>query len=249
VSKQKACLPSAALLQQQAEWLAPMRNRLLRRIGIAHRSNVLDLGAGYGKVSAELARRSSGQVVALDMQQHPLLQASDQADGSIGAVCAEGARLPFADGAFDMVFCQFVLMWVAALHEAIREIRRVLRAGGVLLAFEPDYGGMIEHPPAIATRDIWITALHRAGANPFIGRLLPGLLEAQGLHVRVDMLPQLLPPAQERFELLRGLPLTRREHFLLRRIEQYDARMEKQGNWSRLVHLPFILVTADVTGD
>lgn len=249
MSKPGASLPAAALLQQQAEWLAPMRNRLLRRIGIAHRTSILDLGAGYGSISDELARRSSGQVVALDRQHHPLLHASEQADSSIRTVCAAGACLPFANGAFDMVFCQLVLMWVAALQETIREIRRVLRAGGVLLVFEPDYGGMIEHPPAIATRDIWIAALQRAGANPFVGRLLPGLLEAQGLHVRVDLLPQLLPPARERFDLLRGLPLTRREHALLRRIEQYDTRMAKQGDWSRLVHLPFIIVTAEMPGD
>ena len=58
---------------------------------------------------------------------------------------APAERLPFADGAFDLVFCQFALLWLDAAA-AVGEVRRVLSPGGVLAAIEPDYGGMIEHP-------------------------------------------------------------------------------------------------------
>lgn len=232
-----AC-PPAALLHQQAAWLAPLRSRLLRRVQVAQRQHILDLGAGYGSVTAELRTRGGGQVVALDLRAHAL-------HSQPAAVCGTAPRLPFAAAAFDLVFCQFTLLWVAPLAAALAEIRRVLQPGGVLLAIEPDYGGMIEHPPAIATRSLWLAALRRAGANPLVARQLPALLAAQGLHLRVDLVPELLPPAPERFALLRGLPLTPTERFRLSQREYHAARLAASP-WAQLAHLPLLCITASL---
>lgn len=233
-------LPPAELLQQQADWLAPARSRLLRRVAIAHRHSVLDLGAGRGAVTAELVRRSSGQVIACD-RALGALHTHEQDFAAAQRVCSDARGLPFAAATFDLVFCQCVLMWVADPARAVAEIRRVLQPGGAFVALEPDYGGMIEHPPAIATRDLWLAALKRAGARPYIGRMLPTLLAVQGFNVRVDLLPELHPPACARFDLLRGLPLTRQERTRLQRIEQHDATLS--ADWSRIAHLPFLLIT------
>ncbi len=67
------------------------------------------------------------------------------------------------------------------LASAIKEIYRVLQPKGMLVAIEPDYGGMIEYPPEIATGDLWIAALSRAGADPCIGRKLPSILHTNRL--------------------------------------------------------------------
>jgi SAM-dependent methyltransferase len=244
-----ASLPTAALLRQQAEWLAPMRARLLRRVAIARRASVLDLGAGYGAVSHELARRASGQVVALDLALAPLLTIPaapatpdyDTPADAVRCVCADGSCLPFPNAAFDLVFCQCFLMWAAAPAGVVAEVGRVVQPGGVFVAIEPDYGGMIEHPPAIATRELWLAALERAGATPHAGRMLPGWLEVCGFEVQVDLLPGMLPPSSARFEFLRGLPLTRKERAALRRIEKKDRALGE--TWQRIAHLPFIMVT------
>lgn len=230
------------LLHEQAAWLAPMRARILRRVAIARRTAVLDLGAGYRAVTDELERRAGGHVVALDIALHPLL-ATAKTHGNALPTCADGSRLPFPDQSFDLVFCQFVLMWVNNLHAVIREIKRVLKQGGVLVAFEPDYGGMIEHPPEIATRDLWIAALTRARANPHVGRLLPGMLAAHGYEVRVDLLPELLPPSQTRFDLLRTLPLTASERAALSAAEAHDMALTRP--WERVAHVPMFVVTAE----
>ncbi len=228
-----------------------MRARLLRRIGIAHRRCVLDLGAGYGAVTAELARRSSssGRVVALDLALSPLRSLAQPGEQVVPqAVCANGVSLPFADATFDMVYCQLVLLWAMPIESVIREMWRVLQPGGVVIAVEPDYGGMIEYPTTLATRDLWIAALKRAGANPTIGRMLPSMFERHGFRVRVDLLPELVPPSTTRFALLRGLPLTNREYAKLRHIEQQDAAMGDSDDgqrWARVVHLPFVLITAE----
>jgi SAM-dependent methyltransferase len=233
---QTAATPSAALLRQQAEWLAPARARLLRRAGIAHRRSVLDLGAGSGAVTPELARRSDGRVVALDQAWAPLRAAA--APG----ICAQAGRLPFPAAAFDLVFCQCALLWMNPLPTVISEIWRVLQPGGLLLALEPDYGGLLEYPPTVALRDIWLAALARAGAEPLVGRALPTLLARQGFEVRADLLPELLPPSPARFDLLRGLPLTRREQRALRRAERAAATLN--DSWQQIAHLPFVLLSA-----
>ena len=181
-------LPSAELLRRQAEWLAPARARLLRRLNIAHRRRILDLGAGYGAVTGELVRRSSGArsagdrdgalVLALDRSIYSLYEKNLFAGAS--RLNADAVRLPIRAASFDLVFCQCSLLWIHPLERCLDEIGRILRPGAALLALEPDYGGMIEHPAAMATRHLWISALSRAGAEPRAGRRLPGLLEDLG---------------------------------------------------------------------
>jgi SAM-dependent methyltransferase len=236
-----ADLPPADLLRRQARWLAPARARLLRRVAIARRRSLLDLGAGRGAVTGELVRRCGGRVIALDDAMDGLREEAEPFAGAV-RVCGGVMRLPFADGAFDLVFCQCALMWMAPAAAAVGEIWRVLQTGGVLVALEPDYGGMIEHPPAVATRDLWQAALTRAGADPLIGRKLPGLLDASRFDVRVDLPPELLPPEPARFDLLRGLPLTGEEQTALRLIEEEEKAVP--GGWARVAYLPFFLVTA-----
>ncbi len=234
-------LPAPELLAQQAEWLAPARARLLRQVSIARRKRVLDLGAGYGAVTGELVRRAGGMVVAVDRAVGAL-----RADAALfsGAPRVGGGavRLPFASATFDLVFTQLTLLWVHPIEPALHEIGRVLRAGGALVALEPDYGGMIEYPPDITTRELWIHGLARAGADPVIGRRLPGLLAARGFRVTVGLFDALYAPSAARFDFLRNLPLTTEELAALERIEQEAAL--RQGPWAQVAHLPFFLVTA-----
>lgn len=230
-------LPDATLLRAQAAWLAPARGRLLRQIGIAHRQRILDVGAGYGAVTEELVRRGGGPVVALDRQTAALRQVA--AGHRVGG---DVLRLPFAGSAFDLVFSQCVLLWVADVATAVAEIYRVLVPGGVFIALEPDYGGMIEHPPQIATRALWLAVLGRMGADVYIGRKLPGLLARQGFQIRVRLLEEVMAGSAQRFDFLATLPLTAEETATLTYIQHESAAL--RGAWAQVVHLPFMLVTA-----
>lgn len=228
------------LLTEQAAWLAPARARLLRRAAIAHRQRVLDLGAGPGAVTPELGRRSSGLTVALDRDLDALQAGGDWQEAA--RVAANGRFLPFAAHTFDLVFCQCVLMWIDGLATAVSQIRRVLSKDGVLIALEPDYGGMIEHPPELATQTLWLDALQRAGADPLVGRKLPGLLHAHGFEVRVSLFDTLTAPENGRFALLRSLNLTPDEENHLQTIEAETAVVP----WP-IAHLPFFLIEARVS--
>lgn len=239
-------LPEAHLLAEQAAWLAPARARLLRRAGIAHRRRVLDLGAGYGVVTPELVRRARALIAALDPAIEAL-QAHPEAFTGAARVTGEAQRLPFADGVFDLIFSQLTLLWVGPLAAAVRELYRVLAPGGAVVALEPDYGGLIETPPDVATRDLWLAALARAGAHPHVGRQLPGLLAKAGFEVHVDLLDTLAPPSIARFAFLEALPLTAEERERLARARQRAARLS--GPWEQAAHLPLFLITARHPGD
>ena len=239
---QTADLPEGALLEEQTAWLRPARARMLRRVAIARRRRVLDLGAGRGAVTGELVRRAGGPIVALDRRVRVLGEV-DASDAF--AVGGDARRLPFAGATFDLVFSQLTLLWIAPLETALDEICRVLAPGGALVALEPDYGGMIEHPSEIASCELWLAALRRAGADPHVGRRLPRLLAARGFDVRVDLFDRLAAPDPARFDLLRGLPLTEAERARLAQIEAWRAaHVADAGDWAEIAHLPFFLVTA-----
>lgn len=231
-------LPPLALAEEQSRWLAGARSRLLRRAGIAHCKRVLEVGTGWGFVAAELCRRCDGQVVALD-RQLPARKAWRPHESPVRFSLGDACRLPWAAGSFDLVFCQHVLLWTAPLESALAEIARVLSPAGVAVCLEPDYGGLLEHPPEVAARELWIEALAAAGADPFVGRKIAPGLARLGLNVRAEVPPGVEQPSLRRFEILAGLPLTNHARDAVARLRRQSAETDRQ-----FVYLPYVLVTA-----
>lgn len=220
-------------------WLAGPRSRALQRAAIGRRQRVLDVGSGHGIVTAELARRAAGEVVALDIDAAAL--AGDGYPARVARVCGDARALPFRGMSFDLAFFQNVLLWVGDAEGAIAEAARVLAPGGALVALEPDYGGMMEHPD-LGLRVIWLDALERAGADPLIGRRLPGLCEAAGLEPWVELTHIPAPAEAEALALLEGLPLTPGERRLVEGARPIIA--SAAGGWSVFLHVPYFLVVA-----
>ncbi|NEA53415.1 class I SAM-dependent methyltransferase [Streptomyces sp. SID13666] len=114
----------------------PYAEDLARRVADLVPAQVLEIAAGTGVVTRAAARALPGSVelVATDLNQAMLDHA--EAVGAMRPVRwqqADAMRLPFAAASFDVVFCQFGVMFFPDKSRAFAEARRVLRPGGTLL--------------------------------------------------------------------------------------------------------------------
>ncbi len=170
---------------EQAAWTREIRSHLLKECSPPPGSRVLEVGCGTGAVLADTPPTDGLRLFGVDTARPALRLAARNAPQ---AACAQGdaLRLPYPSRAFDIVFCHFLLLWLPDPLEALREMRRVTRPGGCVLALaEPDYGGRIDHPPALAEAADWqARSLRAQGADLRMGRKLPGLLRQAGLDIR-----------------------------------------------------------------
>src|SRR5690606_28911539 len=124
--------------QQQAGWTFTIRQSLFARAGLENARRVLDVGCGTGVLSAEVAGKAQA-VYGLDLALEPLQFARHAAPGP-AYTRGDAHWLPYRNDCFDIVFCHFLLLWVADPVRAAAEMKRVTRPGGsVLLLAEPDY--------------------------------------------------------------------------------------------------------------
>lgn len=101
----------------------------------------LDLATGTGDLALAIQAASPGrEVVGADFSQGMLAHARRKLDGRAGAriplLAADALALPFADGAFACVSSAFLLRNLADLPGGLREMRRVTRPGGIVVALE-----------------------------------------------------------------------------------------------------------------
>jgi SAM-dependent methyltransferase len=93
-------------------------------------------------------------------------------------------ELPFADAKFDLVYAHQLLQHLADPVTALREMSRVLGAGGIIAVRDADYGTMVYYPhdPLL---DRWLEIYYRVaranGGEPDAGRRLLGWVQAAGL--------------------------------------------------------------------
>ena len=121
------------------------------QLGLARGDRILDLGCGFGRHAFEAARRGA-DVVALDAGRDEVegvvaMFAAMVAAGELeagtphsAAVQGDALHLPFPDGAFDRVICSEVLEHIPNDVGAMRELTRVLRAGGTMAVTVPRFG-------------------------------------------------------------------------------------------------------------
>jgi ubiquinone/menaquinone biosynthesis C-methylase UbiE len=109
---------------------------LAERIARADPRDVLETAAGTGVLTRAMAAKlpAHARIVATDLNQ-PMLDhaASRLHDGRIAWRQADALALPFQDQVFDIVTCQFGVMFFPDKVQGYKEARRVSRPGGRFL--------------------------------------------------------------------------------------------------------------------
>ncbi len=174
---------------------------LVRKWGLQGCRRVLDVGCGVGHWGRVLLPHlPEAELVGVDREPEWVTKAGVAAvakgfAGRARFVQGDACDLPCGDGEFDLVTCQTVLMHLADPRKAIREMIRVLRPGGCLLAAEPNNmastqivgNTRIQEPieTRLALTEFQLRCERGKAAlgegNNSIGDVLPGILAEEGL--------------------------------------------------------------------
>jgi SAM-dependent methyltransferase len=109
--------------------------------GIGEGMRALDVGAGPGALTAELARRlGPANVVAVEPSEQFARACRARVPG-VEVVTAGAEALPLANESFDATLSQLVVNFLGDVDAGLREMVRVTRHGGVIAACVWDYAG------------------------------------------------------------------------------------------------------------
>jgi demethylmenaquinone methyltransferase/2-methoxy-6-polyprenyl-1,4-benzoquinol methylase len=149
------------------------RDRAWRRataaaLGLQPGERVLDLGAGTGVSTVDLARSGAyavGSDISLGM-----LGVGRRVRPQVPLVAGDAMALPFADASFDAVTISFALRNISDTAGALREMARVTKPGGRLVVCE------FSHPTLPVFRKVYLTYL--MGSLPAVARKVASNPEA-----------------------------------------------------------------------
>ena len=218
---------------RQGEWTRATRTHLYRRAALLQARRVLDVGSGTGVLTEEVASRTKGQVMGVDLDPAMVAFARER-DGRAEYRVGDAHDLPFRDGWFDVTLCHFLLMWCRDPAKAAMEMVRVTRPGGAVLICAEQ-----------------AEALRREGADPFLGRKLRGLFTQPAVRrAGVGIITGLWDPATLRGEFDAEWALWERSlaPFVspaeLARVKAADLAAIKTGE--RLVFMPTFYAFVEV---
>jgi ubiquinone/menaquinone biosynthesis C-methylase UbiE len=163
-----------------------IEQRMLELCPITAGAHVLDVGCGLGHELQRLASRvgPNGRVVGIDASSAMVAEArrrAEQLELPITVEVGDAHTLRFPDDWFDVCRVERVLRYLDRPDIAVREMARVVRCDGVVLAFDFDSDQtIIDAPDAALTRRI-AELLDAAVPHPWIGRQLYGLFRRSGL--------------------------------------------------------------------
>ncbi len=247
-------------LRRQSEELRAHSVALLDRAGVGVGSSAIDLGCGPSGVIALLSDRvgSGGHVVGLDSNPANVALArelvGERGLPNVTIMQGDARRTGLPPSSFDLVHARTLLINVPEPAEVVAEMTRLVRPGGCVAALEPDSAVSICHPPHPAWDrlfEIFKDAYRVDGADPFIGRRLPGLLREAGLvEVGVEARADVCPPGHSRRTVRLDLVRSMRHKILERglaterELDEVDRAVRRHLDDPGTLVLPHVLFLA-----
>jgi ubiquinone/menaquinone biosynthesis C-methylase UbiE len=112
---------------------AAVADLVWRRVSVAPRASVLDVGCGTGILARALLERDTRVALVAGCDRSiGMLEVGRMRLPSLRTVAGDGQQLPFRAGAFDVATASFVMSHISEYPAALAEMRRVLRPEGVV---------------------------------------------------------------------------------------------------------------------
>jgi ubiquinone/menaquinone biosynthesis C-methylase UbiE len=127
-------VPAAAYDRFMGRYSVTLSPQLADLAGIAPGRRVLDVGCGSGMLTAELVRRAGADAVAAVDPSEAFVEAMRERHPGVDVHRGVAERLPFADGEFHAALAQLVVHFMTDPVAGLREMARVTRPGGVVVA-------------------------------------------------------------------------------------------------------------------
>jgi ubiquinone/menaquinone biosynthesis C-methylase UbiE len=167
--------------------------RLWELAGFAPGQTLLDLGSGPGFVSVEMARLvgQHGHVHAVEAAdrfvKHLQSRLHAEGAGNVTVHHADVHQLPLENSSVDNAFARWLLCFVEDPQQACNEVARVLKPGGVFVAWDYfNYHAVGIFPEREPIRRLF-RAYHRSaevnGGSYDIAQALPGMLIKSGFEI------------------------------------------------------------------
>jgi ubiquinone/menaquinone biosynthesis C-methylase UbiE len=174
--------------------LATLQRRTLAQCGaflIPHLragQMVLDCGCGPGSLTVELAERvEPGVVVGVDIEERTLAAAralaASRGVSNVRFEIADVYRLPYADRHFDVVYSHALISHLSEPYRGLREMRRVLKPGGVAAVIDHDPSTYVVSPsgwPVETYVKLFVQYQFHLGSNRLLSRHLRGAMIEAG---------------------------------------------------------------------
>jgi len=145
----------------------PVGEQAIVKMQIPANAVVLDVGCGSGWAARLIATQASqGHVIGIDVSDEMIRVASDQSKGfpNLEFKVASAEALPFDDAKFSHAFSMESLYYYADIEAAAREIKRVLRPGGLFVTVVDLYK---ENEPSHQWIDNLNVPVHLLSANDY----------------------------------------------------------------------------------
>jgi len=148
--------------------------------------SVLDVGCGTGVMSKYVAQKNiNGTVIGVDIDEKRVKENNEaNTYSNLTFQAADAYKLPFADNTFDLCFCRFMLMHLCDPIRAIKEMARVTKKGGTVLAHEGFHDAiwMVPARPVFEKfLSVWKTKMNSSKQDHSIGIRLHTLFSNSNL--------------------------------------------------------------------
>ena len=183
-------------LQTQAEEFSTSTEESLMKLGIKPDVTVVDIGCGTGSVSFMISPMvgERGLVVGVDSNQYAINYCNEIARNNaiLNAkfMIADAISLDFESHTFDVAYSRFLFQHVKEAKEALREMIRITKPGGVIMVEDCDLFTWLVYPKNESVSKLWHwyeSIQVERGTDPEIGRKLYAMFLDEGLEPSVDV--------------------------------------------------------------